>query len=1647
MSSYIANKRAPLAGRTEPEARASLDKAINHRVQIASRKYLDGSLTNQGAKGKKQFLRLSKTDKREWREALQRNINSLKSRMAARVLSGVEPRGKTAYRWKQLTRLEEALIDNIRESTTTEVEYQGFGDMATRVAVSAAAVTVAGAAIKTHQTLRGVDKMVSEAGPSVKTTTDGLSAFVESIQGFLDTIKHLGEFLWKPMLIGLGVWLLTKYAHVSILTAAVCSSVVMYIPEIKSLFERFMPKAIRVQDGGIGLAADLISMICTCWVPGKDAKSVTGEFMKRASNFPRASDGIEQFIKKILALMEEFINFLLNRKESERISLNGKLNAFESWRREAIDRITYVAQNPKMPIEEIRKIKDLQIRGLGFHQVLATMESKRELNFWLEKLALALAPHEGAINAENNMRAMPSCIMIGGNSGVGKTTMIRYVASMVLVLSRECTLSDALDNLWQKGSTEYWNGYIGQKCLVMDDCFQVKGKPGDMDSEAMQMIRGIGNWSYPLNFADLPSKGKIYLDSPLIVGTTNCKNVHTEWAPFITEPLALTRRFQTACWVSLNPEYATEEGRFDYKRVNAMFHDIIVGLSDKAAQLKAEGKTMSVDEVLDVMPWDIWRLHPHTFDRSDITESVMPGGLRSVVENTAKEIRMRKSANREEIKDISALLSVLTDALEVEPQAGIKRYKGFKSEPITSVRESVDVEMFRSFDVPSAGVEDEYPDIPPCILAESSDFVFLNKKGTNLERAQAWYAALAAEKEHHWLIESILTVFSRWKFIVEETAGGWGLLTVMFEGMMISVWITLIFKIAKALIVGAVNVFMAVVGHVLSLFGVKAKSEPNEKTGSGHMDIPTYNSLGPLNAQVGVSPSEHVYDNIYCNTLKCSTPDADVGQFLGIGADVFIFPKHFIHSFSGIPKHTVLTFTSAKDGAKGTMTIADFLELRIITVPKYDIAAVAFGRGFAKASKQILHYFLAQHEIKQILRGSNTSVRLDVAAFKKNGQLKQNTMFSPTCQYQGRAVAANTNEPLDGLVRYTAPTEAGDCGAPLTLAENRHFGGRCLMGFHSAGRDNIHGREGYSTIISQELAREVFMQLHTYTDGCTDHLHEHGVTELHGKERVEVQDALNAKGLTAGSFELIGTLDEPVNLPTKTALKLSTCGRDEIFGPCPVAPAKLKATKVGDELKEPMIQGLAAYQTDLEYKNPRQLEPIVDLAMQKHWEATQHHPRTILDFNEAVTGPESWKLKPINRKTSPGYKYRHFVSGSKPGKTAFFGADGDYVLDDPKNKALTELKEDVECIIEAAKDKVRYLHLCTDFLKDELRPLAKVESVSTRVISGTPLDYTIAVRMYFGAFLAAMFDTYVSNGMAPGINQYTQWFSLVTALQAIGDKNFDGDFSRFDASEQPWMHEGILVYVNRWYRHNNPLWKEEDDVVRGILWLDLVHSRHVTGCGSALHYVVQWSKSLPSGHPLTTMVNSMYSLISLTGCYVMLTGDAVDMWKHAYICTFGDDNVSSVDDTVCDKFNQVTVAQCMKEAFGLTYTPGDKSGVLVPYTTLDNITFLKRSFKVDDALANRLLKTCAQPLGWVGPLDFASFLYIPYWYKNTRTASDEIITRVEQMLCELSLHPEEAWDKYYPIVAEWCTSNNVPLKYSSREITRTFVAQRMDVWF
>jgi hypothetical protein len=431
------------------------------------------------------------------------------------------------------------------------------------------------------------------------------------------------------------------------------------------------------------------------------------------------------------------------------------------------------------------------------------------------------------------------------------------------------------------------------------------------------------------------------------------------------------------------------------------------------------------------------------------------------------------------------------------------------------------------------------------------------------------------------------------------------------------------------------------------------------------------------------------------------------------------------------------------------------------------------------------------------------------------------------------------------------------------------------------------------------------------------------------------------------------------------------------------------------------------------------------VAMKPLADKTINSDRSIYTFDQSILGIPTRKFRSIPRSTSAGYPY--VLETKATGKKAFFGSDPDYDL---TREECVQLRERADYIIQCAKRGVRLAVVYMDFLKDELRSPAKVQAVATRLISSAPLDYVVVWRMYFGAFSSEVMHFNVECGMAPGVCSYSDTSKLVDAMSAKGDKCFDGDFKGFDASEQPCVHEVALDYINQWY-DDGP----ENALVRKVLWMDLVHSRHIGGKGYDQTHIYQWNKSLPSGHPFTTIINSMYSLFCLVAAYISITGDKVNFWEFVSAVTYGDDNIVNVSDKVVGVYNQVTVSKALAKEFSLIYTSGDKTGDMVPFKPMIELTFLKRGFRYE---GHR----------WLCPLDINSFLFTHYWGCNRKCELNIMVDVLENALHELSMHPIELWEKYAPLLKECLVVlGKTPKLVYSRQSYLESVLSRVDSWY
>nr|QJI53764.1 MAG: hypothetical protein 1 [Weivirus-like virus sp.] len=1352
-----------------------------------------------------------------------------------------------------------------------KIELQSFKDVAIGVALTS--IGVLGA------------KFLSKSS----SVLDNINVLLNGIRSVGKQLKSILKHLWFVPLVVVLRYYIGQWQS-SFLTAALVAFMPRFFGlDIWSHISVFFPSGNIETQSGFDVMSKLLSVAFTFSVfKGRVSVSKVTEFCKRLSNLDRMSKGWESFLTWTMTALETLVNFVRERFGRDRIELFQRSDQIAyDWAKEAERFLRDDAVGAEIDPASLDASLALLQKGYGLKELYRSTEVGKLIDILVARLGAAVAPHLGSVTSRNNFRFEPVATFLYGKPGVGKTVMaVPFVTALLLksgLVKRPCTSDDVTREMWQKGTSEYWQGYDRQKAIILDDAFQNRSFAGDKDNDYFNMIKMCGSFSMPLNFADIASKGKIFFASKIIFGSTNLSSIASEARVVIQEPEAVARRINYGYELFVHDEWL-KDGKLDYPRFRAEW--------DKCVAELVPGS-----DPLDAFPWHIWYVQAHDFVRGSTHGNIIP--LAEAIQEICAEIRLRLDTH----EVTKANLDAMINAFSVEPQAGRK---------LLAYHDYMQISMLGDLRKAISNSMKELCDDSKCVGQLFKIAVF----------AAGSYFAFK-------LIESILR---------------------------------------------------ACCGMLSGVFGKQEVKNQSNRPLTKAVPIRHKVVLQSGGARV-------VADNVYANTYKMYHRDTKfvIGQILFVAGELALQPQHFTESIENavkegsFNKEDILVFRNSVNAQHSVeLTVGQYLSFKRIADRNNDVEFVRFES--IRAHRQVVNSFVTEKDVKYI---PGNAAELHLCEIDNRKTLLSTTYRSlirlPSVGF--RTGLRFTGRRMDRYYYYSGSTTPGDCGAPLMLANANVFGGRSVMGVHCAG-DATHGT-CFANVVTREMVDEALLKMQIIDDQFLTDVSERGI-------KLQCGDEFPFSDM--GSFLPIGTVDMPVSLcPKSKFYKTHLYGS---IGPYECSPAPLAPVVRNWERVWPMERAVKPYSSPLLHLDLPLLQDAVHTAFKPFNQLTRDFRRDLYDFDEAVLGVPQDKFRSIPRNTAAGFPYVYSVKG---GKKEFFGEDADYDL---TGQRAVELRKRVEYVLASARKGVRLSHIYVDFLKDELRPAAKVEAVATRLISSAPLDYVIAWRMLFGTFSSAMMRVNVSTGMAPGICSYSDWPRVASHLQQHGAAVFDGDFKSFDSSEQPCVHDAILTYINLWYSDS-----EENQLARRVLWMDLVHSRHIGGRGDNQRYVYQWNHSLPSGHPFTTIINSLYSLVALIYCYFDLTGDRRSFWDHVAPLTYGDDNVCNVDDDKIGQFNQITVSQSMKRNFGMVYTSGHKDRELEPYTVIDNITFLKRGFYCDD---NR----------WLCPLELDSFLFTHYWCKNKKLEKEILVSVLENSLEELALHPPDIWPLYGRRIAD-----------------------------
>lgn len=701
-----------------------------------------------------------------------------------------------------------------------------------------------------------------------------------------------------------------------------------------------------------------------------------------------------------------------------------------------------------------------------------------------------------------------------------------------------------------------------------------------------------------------------------------------------------------------------------------------------------------------------------------------------------------------------------------------------------------------------------------------------------------------------------------------------------------------------------------------------------------------------------------------------------VGFGIAIRGNLIIFPRHYIHRLRNSFKVDKFYFQSCTSGPICVET--DWLIDPSLTnvLDHLDVAAINLEHTSSRFPfvPDIVGRFVDE---AMFTKRRSCHVYLGILLSDVNAGKDVFHIFSAQAKAVNDVTVRSEMNDRDWIVSggycYHAPTQAGWCGAPLFIVDST-CGPAKILGFHVAG--DVAAGYGYSTNISREII-ELLTLDHT--------------------PMVAVAQALEYKD----SFEYIGTVTDPVHEP-KVSKIVPTPLKDSWMR-AKKAPAVLAPVFLSGVTVDPKEKAISKYCGPI-HKLPDEFFVAGDAYLAKI--INEAHPsdlddmRVVFDFNTAVAGmPGVQFFDGIPRNTSAGYPWCHQAKPPFNGKKKWFGLEGDYLL----NETADEVREMTAAIIREARRGNRRRNVFVDTLKDELRPMEKVQIAKTRLISAGPVDYLVAVRQFFMGFTCSFMRGRIDNGSCIGVNPYGyDWHRMANMLRSKGPHCIDGDFSGLDTSLMPDGLEAIGRWIDQWYGGDL-----SDSKVREVLFQDVHKSVHLFG---AILYM--WTKSLPSGHGLTSIINTYYVHAAFRAVWIILGKPhgytIVDFDKHVVLFVYNDDNIANISPEVIDWYNFQTILACFTKLH-LVYTAASKKEVTYKSKPLSECTFLKRKFRYDDGVGR-----------FVAPLDLDTILEIPFWSKQGALNYDIMIDNVRTCLEELSLHDKATFNEWQPKILDAC---------------------------
>lgn len=1402
--------------------------------------------------------------------------------------------------------------------------------------------------------------------------------------GFNAMVEQLFQCGSVLLLISVGAYNLSNWRDSSF-TDVTCAAVVCAIAnrdniaKIYEIFKEWVSNCKVNNQFGLDAVKNFISLgLATTCFKGKTNMDSIANFTKTLGNYHNISKNIETILTFVIESFISFVDFVRLGK-----FLPDKVRYFSlpsSEIRDVVKNITEICDlNEKggVPMNEVNYLK---VSGLVESCQEILLNKDKNLNNGIITLlrlqlsnVISLKKKLGNfLGVKDGRRAEPVCVLLRGAPGAFKSQAMDFLNTMLLkkLLTPEELeeFKDDISRLIYNRATEtkFFDGMTAYKLIfVIDDFGQIRDIAGVSDSEFMTIIRAVNEQPYLLHMAHVDAKGNFFFRAKFIVATTNLQHFTAE---SIIDINAVKRRFDYVFTVCSNKEYALDPNEPVWSRavdVNKLpkgpdgVPDISPGRflefhAYNLAENRDEPRVYTFDEVVEIL-WQKKLLKDKWFkQKNDAITTILNETDEPRI--TQEELFMEDIdlVREQENPEIMEMLSIL--GRERFHEMEVDRRNALVS-AVSTFYKDVDIDMNLTFDdyINIASTIDDCTGVGTVrriTLASMSTLRKMLSKYTNgecylvgIDDVKADYVRLAA-----WL-------------------GG-----------------------SSVVVVGAISVISYFYKKFISREPIDNQSWiRNTSTGTSRNSKAMLSKIRPVQPQMGNSldgTTNDIIDTVLRKStyaLSAGIPGATqhIGYLTMLVGRIGIMPLHFAslaivkveNNGHNIPERVYFSRIDKESNRSNfNMSLSDFINSCRSVKDSEDKDLVLFIiPECIQPYPNILKYFTSVDDQSRkdkfqgwlVVPGTRDRAMSNlVVVTKKDTPILVNGDF---LEYQ-----------LTKGYEYRAHTDSGDCGSLLYLVDNA-TACRKILGLHVAG--NVQGY-GYSTVLDIESIQSYIAPLQM-------------VNKIEDDVNIDYKPQGGFKIYDSEHFEPLGIYPRDTSGPSFSGIRKS--GMYGAWGESDLSRAYLRPF-INDEGVEVDPQRLFTLKMVPKgvYIDERLLARCTDALTNDIMSINSKPiPKRVLTIQEAICGISGESsFGPIPRSTSAGIPWKFEAKGT--GKHAFWGIDPEPTWDSPLHK---KLEERVYNCINMMKQGKRPSFLYQDFLKDETLKKAKVKLGKTRGISSSPLDFTVLCRMYFGSFCLFLIENWLQIGVGIGANPYSfDWHVIANLLKSFNNEDyqtncFAGDFANYDGSLSAQIMTAVLQVIQHWYGGT-----EEEQLIRHILWLDITYSKHVLGTK-----VYQWSGSLPSGNPLTPVVNSLANHILHRLCYEHLTGGSpYDFRKHVKLITLGDDSAGTVSQMFSKQFNELTIASAMGE-FGLTYTPDTKEATGNTLRVLEDITFLKRGF-VKSRDAGR----------YIAPLSLVTIKNMPYWRKKSDSSEAFAMQTFNTALEELSLHGRPTYETLAP---------------------------------